>query len=291
MKAARYKSPEAVVKAVTEIPSPYVKPPELDEYLLNMNTQIDKINDLLRVDYAVVIRIFKLANSVVMGGNEEKVLKINDAISSVGNLEISRIVQVSQRNPALDIIPPQLFNLESFWNHSLATAIAAEEIAKFIQEENPECFFICGLLHDIGRLLMLLAMPKQYAICMLEGRQKNRSLQSQELRVFGFDHAEVGVEAIKEWKFPSFAEEAIEYHHTASDARKHPRLVTVTHLADALAHALHIGQSGEVMMPKIYSQNIQEIGINPYQLHDLSGRVIQKIGAKLIKRNNVSVAA
>ncbi len=291
MKLIKYNSPNAVVKAIKELPSPYSKPPELDEYLLNMNTQIDKINDLLRIDYAVVIRMFKLANSVAMGGNEEKVLNINDAITSVGSVEIARITEVSQKNPVLDVIPPQLFNLESFWNHSYATAVAAEEIAKFIQEKNPEYHFICGLLHDIGRLIMSLAMPKQYIVCMLEAQKKNRSLQSQELRIFGFDHAEVGAEAIKEWKFPSFAEEAIEYHHAASDARKHPKLVTVTHLADALIHALHIGRSGELMMPKIFSQKIQDIGINPYQLHDISGRVLQKVSPRLIKGRNLSVAA
>jgi len=255
MNPPRYQTPDAVVKAATDLPSPYRKPDILDEYLLNMNTQIDKINEVLRVDYATVIRMFTLANSAVLG-NEEKVLNINDAITNIGHMEISRIVRIKRESPTLATIPKPLFNLTAYWNHCVATAVGAEVIAQFLQEKDTEKFFICGLLHDIGRLLLMLTMPKHYANCMLEGRQKNRSLQSQELRIFGFDHAEVGVEAIKAWNLPQFVEEPVEFHHTASDSHQQPLLTVVTHLADALAHALNIGQSGEVMMPKIYSQSI-----------------------------------
>lgn len=283
MNQNRYHTPDAVVKACPELPSPYIKPDILDEYLENMNTQIDKINNILRVDYATVIRMFTLANSAVMG-NEEKVLNINDAITNIGHNELTRIAKMGRKSPALDIIPPQLFNLEGFWNHCVTTAVAGELIAQLLNKKDTEHYFICGLLHDIGRLLMLLVMPRQYAVCMLEGRQKNRSLQSQELRVFGFDHAEVGVAAIKAWNLPHFVEEAVEFHHAASDAHKHPIMATVTHLADAMAHALHLGKSGEMMMPKIYSQNIQEVGISAFQLHDLSAKIIQKASPLLIRR-------
>lgn len=290
MTAPLYKTPDAVVQAIRELPSPYEMPEILDEYLKNMNTQIDQINQLVRVDYSTIMRIFCIANSAVVG-TEEKILKINDAITTLGHVEISRILNTNRDASYFPGFPRQLFSLTAFWNHCISTAIAAEVLAACINQKDTERYFLSGLLHDIGRLIMLITMPKQYAISMLEGRQKNRSLQSQELRIFGFDHTEVGVEAIRHWNLPHFLEEPIEFHHSPSDSHQQTSLTVITHLADALTHALHLGQSGEMMMPKIYSAQITELGIHPYQLTDLSYTIAQKATPLMIRSRMAQVPA
>lgn len=277
-----YKSADAVVTAVREIPSPYVPPDVLGQLLENMNSQIDQINALLRLDYATIIRIFAVANSV-LHGNEEEVVKVNDAITNLGHGEIEKILDDARGEASFPNLPRKLFSLTAFWNHCVTVAVSAETIARFLHEKDTERFFLCGLLHDIGRLLMLTAMPRLYAISMLEGRYKVRSLQSQELRIFGYDHTEVGVEAIRYWNLPSFLEEPIEHHHSPTDSHQQVSLTVVTHLADAMAHALHLGQSGEIMMPKIYSHQIQELGIQPAHLHELAVETVTAVSPLLIR--------
>lgn len=285
-----YKSPDAVVSAVRELPTPYERPDVLDRLLENMNSQIDQINALLRVDFATIIKIFSISNSALMG-TDEKILAINDAITNLGHLEIEKILNDTRGPEKFPEFPRQLFSLISFWNHSLTTAFAAETIATFIKQKDTEKFYLSGLLHDIGRLLMLISMPKHYAISMLEGRQKERSLQSQELRIFSFDHTEVGVEAIRSWNLPDFLEEPVEFHHSPTDSHQHSLLTNVTHLADALAHALHYGHSGEMMMPKIYSNNLGELGIAPHHLSELACETANRVSPMLIRRSPVPASA
>ena len=136
-----------------------------------------------------------------------------------------------------------------FWKHSIAVACAAEMLAEQTgRREDPEAAFVCGLLHDVGMLVLDQAMPKSFRRA-LEGVEARRGqLTELERDIIGTDHAVVGRRVAQQWQFPAAVESAIwlcRQSVLAIPASLPDRmLVTLVALADTIACEKGIGFSG-----------------------------------------------
>ena len=124
------------------------------------------------------------------------------------------------------------------WDHSFKTGYAARRIAQLPMvkdqlEADPEDAYTCGLLHDIGKVVMLDADSERFGQAVQKSRDEEISLAVCEDEVFGFTHADVGGLLTQRWKLAPHVVEAVTYHH-ATGAEINLALVVAA--ANALAH-------------------------------------------------------
>ncbi|MCP3671839.1 MAG: HDOD domain-containing protein, partial [Gammaproteobacteria bacterium] len=99
-----------------------------------------------------------------------------------------------------------------FWRHSLYTACLSKSIAAQTNSKDQEILYLSGLLHDIGKLVFLAAMPLEYQ-GILNKSAHGDSLVNMENMKFGFSHATLGAELLTTWGLPSVISDCVKYHH------------------------------------------------------------------------------
>ena len=135
------------------------------------------------------------------------------------------------------------------WEHSLAVACAAELIAQRIcGNELAGDAFVCGLLHDIGKIALDVCLPKSYAKAADYAQRRHACIGEVETEVFGLDHTVAGKRLATRWHLPQAVQECVWLHHQNPDdlpsTLGHAQLVRIIHLADNLVRKLGIGFSG-----------------------------------------------
>ncbi len=127
-----------------------------------------------------------------------------------------------------------IFNLKSFWRHCLLCASMAKLIAKKTSYSSSEEAFLSGLLHDIGKLVLWVNFPREYAEVLQSSKAKT-DLPMVETNQLGITHSEVGAWMIGKWHLQSFMADAVLYHHeSAGKILDALPLVKVVFLANVL---------------------------------------------------------
>jgi len=183
------------------------------------------------------------------------------------------------------------FNHTEFWLHCLAVAVAAERIAAAHPGDKtlrPSEAFVCGLLHDIGKLALERILPKSYerVIELVELNQSN--IAEFERRVVGMDHHTAGKRLAEQWQLPHVIQDCIWLHGQPWDTVpqvEHRRMIGLITLADLMARSLHIGYSGNFNLRTNAHTLAQQLGLIPEKvdeavrdLHELVGVRAKALG-------------
>jgi HD-like signal output (HDOD) protein/signal transduction histidine kinase len=134
-------------------------------------------------------------------------------------------------------------DLRRFWKQSLTAAVLARELARRLDYSQPEEAYLAGLLHNVGRLALLAAAPKEYTYNF--SARDDESLCAVEQRTLQITHAEAGAWLVERWQLDSFLADAVLYHHEPSKRLEdaHP-LIRIVRLAHVLA--CHPDDSGMI---------------------------------------------
>ncbi len=141
------------------------------------------------------------------------------------------------------------FNRAEFWKHSLAVACAAHQLAASgIGRVDPEEAFVCGLLHDLGKVALDTCLPKSFDR-VVQLADKNRAcIADVERRVLGIDHTVVARRLGERWSLPEPVIQCMWLHHHGPEALppsiQHKHHIAIVHLADVVVRHLRIGYSG-----------------------------------------------
>jgi HD-like signal output (HDOD) protein len=130
------------------------------------------------------------------------------------------------------------FDPAKFWRHSVFTGIAARTLGKKSEQfasTHGEDLYICGLLHDIGKIILLENHQKEYAAVLKHVAQTGQPEVDIETEMLGFNHADVGSVLAIKWFLPEDLTIAIRYHHAPSKDPFHRSLSSLIHLADRVA--------------------------------------------------------
>lgn len=254
------RDPAMIIRGITKVaslPTIFVK---LDEAINSPRSTNKDLARIISEDTAMAARLLRIANSALYNF-PAKVDTVTHAITVIGINQLRDLVLACSVIRMFDNVPETLVSMESFWRHSIACGIAARALAALRREQNVERFFVTGLLHDIGRLLMFMELPKDMPVVMAEREKSLELLYKVEHELLGFDHAKLGGLLLKAWQLPERLEEAVAYHHVPSRAKKFPTEAAVIHIADALANALRLGSSGEKYVPPVNEQAWEAIGL------------------------------
>jgi len=125
-------------------------------------------------------------------------------------------------------------DLRGFWRHSYTAALAARKIAVITDYPHLEEAYLSGLLHDVGRLSLLSAAPKEYSTLL--SHIDDSGLSVAEKQTFDINHSEAGAWLIEQFSLDSFLSDSVLYHHQPAEklAASHP-LIRIAMLSDLIA--------------------------------------------------------
>ena len=166
-------------------------------------------------DPATAARVLRLANSSFYGLNKP-VSDINLACSILG---VQVIKNLAVQATALRTVGPARrgdVDAGRLWDHSFRAAVACRALAEktdLAGAMTREDAYTCGLLHDVGKLIMLDGLRDRFAEAVKLSRDEQLPLARAEERVFGFHHAHVGGVLADRWQLPPSVQAAVREHH------------------------------------------------------------------------------
>jgi len=216
---------------------------EINDAIEDPEASFSRIGNIISGDAALSARLLKIVNSSFYSF-ETKVETVTHAITIVGLAQLRELVLATKVISQFAGVPKNVVDMEAFWGHSIACGLAAKIIAIYRREPNAERYYVKGILHDVGRLVLFLNAPEQMKK-ILELRVKGGLLHEVEMDVLGFDHAEVGCALAEKWGLHPDLGNSVRYHHSPSMKDEYLLSAGIVHLADVIAHALQLGGSGE----------------------------------------------
>lgn len=214
---------------------------EFNKAMANPDVQLDYLAAVIDKDPGLTAAVLKMANSSFYGLSK-KVGTVKQAISILGYKTLEKIFTVNLLNRVLG--KPKIDAGEEMWRHSLATAIAAQEIIYLSQPKNAEQIFINGLLHDLGKFVLLNYMPREFTqYQMVMAKNPYQYSVPVETQIFGIDHQTVGAFFAEQWMFPEAVQNCIQYHHMIDNTPKDKDLVAIVAIANNFAKGMELGTS------------------------------------------------
>ncbi|MBZ4686211.1 MAG: putative signal transduction protein [Desulfomicrobiaceae bacterium] len=235
------------------------------EALGKPNASASYLAELIQNDIGLTTRLLKVANSPAFAG-PRRVETVSRAIALLGTDQLCRLAFGISLVSLFSHIPQELLDMPQFWRHSIACGILARLLA--IQAKMPasEAFFLYGMLHDIGRLIMLTHEPDSArAPLALEARRPHGLLDA-ERHFWHYDHTQVAAAVLQAWKLPDHLALPVALHHAPGQAPDIPA-AAIVHLADALAHISLHGGSGVQALPPLDIAPIERLGLGEGFVH------------------------
>ena len=196
----------------------------------------DEISELISSDATLTAQIFKSVNSYQYGVKSE-VKNVRQAVALLGLDNIRKIT--TSTATATYVRRFMTAELLSCWHHSIATAVLSEVIAESCHAfEN--LAYVGGILHDVGRLALLVAHPDEYRKLMRDAHEKSIDLLDEEERKFGMNHAEAGRLLAQTWGLPEEFRIVNGRHHDSCDGSE-VDLLRIVHFGCRLACSLGFG--------------------------------------------------
>ncbi len=190
------------------LPSSIVR---LTNLLNDFSVSQHKIADAISLDPVISSRILSLANSPIYALHGT-ITNLTEAVTVVGNNAISEQLLVCGVSDAFGRKILDSPTGRTIWIHSLATALTASGICRSAKMRGADEAFSCGLLHDVGKLILLRADAPFYSDLIKSGEEVG-DISVIERQVFGWDHADLGAAAGIAWKLPGPVCHMIRYHH------------------------------------------------------------------------------
>jgi HD-like signal output (HDOD) protein len=207
-------------------------------------TSVNEIGELISQDQGLSLHVLKVANSALYGGTGD-VLDINTACTRLGLKNLTRIV-VGLGMQALHRSKDPLAEktMHAIWEHSIATAFCADKLAPYVREDHQPLLFTAGLLHDIGKTVLLDILFNTY-----HGRVGVLKTDEQALcAVLDTYHLYMGLFVAQSWGLSGPLRASVLFHEDATDVPGGDWLpfVHVVDLANSLAHLMgySVGETG-----------------------------------------------
>lgn len=233
----------------------------LDETINNPYSNLSDVTDILLDDPSLCARLLRIANSSLYNF-PSAIDTVSHAVTIIGTKQLRDLVLATAVMERFGAIPQDRVDMRSFWQHSIACGIAARVIATHRRETNIERFYVLGLLHDVGRLVIYMRLPDLANQTLMRCVEHNELLYEVEKEWLGFDHAAVGGALLKGWRLPDAIQEAVACHHKPLAATRYPKDAAIVHVADILANALQLGSSGEHIVPPLSNEAWLAIGLS-----------------------------
>jgi putative nucleotidyltransferase with HDIG domain len=239
-------------------------------------TSLDDIAQIVSKDITLSAKVLQLVNSSFYS-LRQKVDTLTWALALIGTNQLINIVSGVSAVSFFKNIPSQLMDMASFWEHSIACGTTARLLGGYFNRRvDAERFFVAGLLHDIGRLILLQNLPGACLELFQRARKENIFLFIAEAQKFGMDHSHIGAKMAFHWNLPETLVDMIKGHHFPEKV-KYSFEASIINLADIIVNALEIGNSGEFFVPVIEPRICEELDLHTDILNPMINQIDNQI--------------
>ncbi len=247
---------------------------KINSLIGNPETGTRDIGELVAEDGPLTAKVLRIANSAYYGLASE-CLTTEHASTILGVNVLKNIVtQVAVINQFANLEAETGFKVSDIWKRASLTA----QIASLMSREahnvrilSPEEFYVCGLLHKIGQVVMLDSIGKPYAQLLKRAADAGASALATETAALGFNHQDVGAVVAKRWDLPDAVVDAIQYHGAPLaeiGPRLHVHLITVS---SRIARYLIVGENDAASAMLL--SNCEALGMDPERSIQLLERI------------------
>jgi HD-like signal output (HDOD) protein len=219
---------------------------KISKLLQDPNVGLRDVADVVAEDAALAAKVLKIANSAFYG-LRTPCISTQQAATVLGLQVLKTVVMQASVINQYDHLANTGFDVDGLWKSSIATAQACHFIAKRCKKKlelGPEELYVCGLLHNLGQIVLLDNLKDHYVGIVKEAELKNLPVQVIELKQLGYDHTDVGCKVAQRWGLPAAVIAAIQFHHGPQDAIDREAVIGLASRTDALVHRVHSGQNG-----------------------------------------------
>ncbi|MBD5778529.1 HDOD domain-containing protein [Pelagicoccus sp. NFK12] len=189
-------------------------------------------------DLAISAKVLQTVNSSFYGF-DEKIANISEAINILGTDCVKNLVLAIQVFNSIGHSKEHKAITDELWHHSMSVAVAARRLAAYETKNDKiaEEAYTAGLMHDIGKLILLNADPAGTAEARKLASEKSIPLAEAEDQVIGCNHAETGAYVLARWGMPANLTEAVALHHEPVNSfGKSFSALAAVHVANAIVH-------------------------------------------------------
>ncbi len=249
------------------------------ELLRNEEIDYKELEKVIKSDPGIAANFLKLVNSAAFA-LPQKVDSLLKAFMVLGTDQIKILLLAS--------IAGKYFNKnltgyglssEDIWIHSIATGIAAEEIASTIglSVEKRESLYIAAILHDLGKIVLDLYLNlEEKDLFKVEEENPENDFMQVEWLVLGVDHGMVGGYLLKRWGFSEEISFAIRAHHD-SDLMLQSKIASIVALSNIIVSLTGYLGGFDSFNYKVPTNLLNVIGLNPSDLNILLPKIFKKI--------------
>jgi len=246
------------VDKLVSLPDIYYR---LEELIVDPKSTTDSIAGLLHSDPDLCARMLRMANSAFYSF-PTRIESIERAVSTIGLRQIRELVLVTAVIQAFEGIPSGKVNMASFWEHSVAVGIMSREIGQSAGIPGAQSYYIPGLLHDLGRLVMYLKLPSLMSNLLEKRDASGMAMDQLECEILSYSHADIGGCLLEFWKLPQSIWEPVAMHHNPSGSGEFMLTACAIHIADAWVNANRIGSSGSRFDLEIDPEALELVGVD-----------------------------
>jgi len=265
------------VQNIIQLPALPTIAVEVASLIDNPRTSVSRLTGLISSDQVLTAKVLKIANSPFYGF-QRKISTLDFAIVVLGFDSLKEIlISISLIN-SFRKRQDRYFNSKEFWEHALASGIAARTLAKQLGYRIGGESFVAGLLHDIGILVTHQYFYDEYTRIVDDVTQGKSTFLDMEKVVLHATHGEIGGWLAERWNLPDQLIEAIKFHHKPELAERNPQLTALIHFVDYLCHKLQIGA---LSYEKVDSYNPDALKVLNMSESELTQAFFDSFGSKL----------
>lgn len=273
------------VKDLPTLPSVVLK---VNQALMDNSATIDSVSEIIGRDPALTSKVLRLANSSYYGLSYH----VDTLARAITVLGFNAIRSLATTVSVFKIFGRDMIDsldIKGLWYHSLGCAIASKALVYRMDMELQEKAFICGLIHDIGKVVIAQNLPGETTEVLRRLEDANASDMAEiEKDLIGFTHPEVGALIAEKWHFPKEFSLAIRLHHCldvpgsgdkpsgAADMEEEDGstiLIYAVYAGNQVAKNLGLGKSWNKRVKEIHSLVWEVLGLAEEELPELFTRI------------------
>ena len=273
---------ELILRQVDQLPTLPAVATRLLELTADSESRSDEVVSLVASDPALTARVLAMCRTADKGVRHSDTLTVERAVLLLGYSQVRNIVlsvkvfelfaqtpeaggdagQDDEDAVALDSgdvlgfeedprspISVAKFDRPGFWTHCLGVAVAAERIAATAGDKElpKDEAFVCGLLHDLGKIALSWVLPKAYDRVAELAQLHQDNIADHERSLIGVDHHTAGKRLAEQWKLPHRLQDTLWLHGSPYETLPklpHRRMIGLVQLADLVVRQRHLGYSG-----------------------------------------------
>lgn len=267
---------DKIISQIDKLPSLPTSVGKVIEVANNPKASPVELSNVIKIDPVLTAKVLKLVNSAYFS-LPDQITNLNRAIILLGintikNLAISTAV-VGQFSKTKH----KRFDIDKYWKHCMAVAVLSKKFAQQLKVDKRflEEYFIAGLLHDIGEVVIIELFPDKLDQ-MMNKVDAGAGLEEVEREFLGSTHSEIGAALGRHWKISENLIAVIEEHHDPNIAGDFAQMVLTVHMANIYCNQNNLGMPGchtAAAAPEI----IAKLGLDPGMIAEATSNLDEEL--------------